>query len=498
MRICYTVAAAAALLPLAIARTIHTKVAIMGGGVSGISAARNLTAGGVDDFLIIEARDELGGRAQNTDFANIKVEVGCNWVQGLGTNPINILRKKYGLETAANDGANVVFYDDTGPVNYTEAFNTYGDAYDRMSELADKRVENGQVDISARVGLDLAGWYPLTPLERAVEYYNFDWEYGENPEVSSLLHGIENDENSYGNTAFGEDSDGDLFVVDQRGFKHIFLEAANEFLEKNDSRVLLSTKITKVAYDVNGVTIYTDSDVTIKAAYAISTFSVGVLQHRDVEFSPRLPDWKMEGIYGFNMATYTKIFLNFPYQFWDDNQYTMYVDPDRRGYFAAWQNLNAPGFFPKNTSTNVFFVTVTQDYSYQVDSMADEEVKAEAMKVLRSMYGSDIPEATDILVPRWHSNPLYRGSYSNWPIGELDQHHVNMKAPVQNRLFFAGEAMSKSFYGFLQGAWYSGAETASQILQCIDSGCVEIEYYPLILKSKTYMKKRGLVKASLN
>ena len=62
MRITATVAAAVALFPLAsLAETLHTKVVILGGGVSGISAARNLTAGGVSDFMIIEARDELGG-----------------------------------------------------------------------------------------------------------------------------------------------------------------------------------------------------------------------------------------------------------------------------------------------------------------------------------------------------------------------------------------------------------------------------------------------------
>ncbi|KAI7853467.1 amine oxidase [Circinella umbellata] len=490
MRITATVAVAVALFPLAsLAETLHTKVAILGGGVSGISAARNLTAGGVNDFMIIEARDELGGRAQNIDFAGTKVELGCNWVQGLGTNPVNVLREKYGLKTTPNNGDDVIFYDENGLVNFTEAYNTFGEAYDRMSELALKRLQNGQVDISSRVGLDLAGWYPMTPLDEAIEYYNFDWEYGENPEVSSLLYGVLNDEYSYGEKIFGEGSDGDVFVLDERGFKHIFLEAANEVLKKNDPRVLLNTKVTKIAHDDQGVTIHTGSDTIIKAEYAIVTFSVGVLQHRDVQFSPRLPDWKMEGIYAFNMATYTKIFLNFPHQFWDDTQYTMYVDPDKRGYFAAWQNLHAPGFLPKNTSNNIFFVTVTQDYAYQVESMSDEEVKQEAMKVLRTMYGDDIPEATDILVPRWHTNPLFRGSYSNWPIGELDQHHTNLKAPV-GRLYFAGEALSKEAYGFLQGAWFTGEQTATHVMQCINSKCPKIKYYPMIYNTKTFKERK--------
>jgi polyamine oxidase len=44
------------------AEIIHTKVAILGGGVSGISAALNLTLNGMHDFVLVEARDVLGGK----------------------------------------------------------------------------------------------------------------------------------------------------------------------------------------------------------------------------------------------------------------------------------------------------------------------------------------------------------------------------------------------------------------------------------------------------
>jgi len=43
-------------------------VLILGGGVSGIIAARQLSTAGINDFLIVEARDELGGRMQSTTF----------------------------------------------------------------------------------------------------------------------------------------------------------------------------------------------------------------------------------------------------------------------------------------------------------------------------------------------------------------------------------------------------------------------------------------------
>lgn len=60
----------------------HYKVVILGGGVTGIIAARALHRAGIEDFLIIEARHELGGRMKHYDIDGLTVELGANWVQG--------------------------------------------------------------------------------------------------------------------------------------------------------------------------------------------------------------------------------------------------------------------------------------------------------------------------------------------------------------------------------------------------------------------------------
>ena len=84
------------------------KVLILGGGVAGIIAARTLYENGIDDFVIIEARDELGGRLKSTNFAGLTVELGANWVQGTQTgngpaNPIYSLVQKHKVNTQFND-----------------------------------------------------------------------------------------------------------------------------------------------------------------------------------------------------------------------------------------------------------------------------------------------------------------------------------------------------------------------------------------------------------
>ena|ERR1700738_4285983 len=85
----------------AAAKTIKTKVLILGGGMSGTIAARTLSRANVTDFLIVEARHELGGRMMNAEFVGQTVELGANWVLGTvnnvtnATNPIWDLALQY-------------------------------------------------------------------------------------------------------------------------------------------------------------------------------------------------------------------------------------------------------------------------------------------------------------------------------------------------------------------------------------------------------------------
>ena len=66
--------------------------------------------------------------------------------------------------------------------------------------------------------------------------------------------------------------------------------------------------------------------------------------------------------------------------------------------------------------SNILVVTLTNGESKRVEAQSDRETLKEAMEVLRNMFGPGIPEATDILVPRWWNNRFQRGSYSNYPI----------------------------------------------------------------------------------
>lgn len=93
----------------------ETDVLILGGGMTGVSAAHTLHGElGVKNFLIVEARHELGGRVQNGRIGGVQVELGANWIEGLGENPIWKLAQKHGVENQRSDWEDISYFTKDG------------------------------------------------------------------------------------------------------------------------------------------------------------------------------------------------------------------------------------------------------------------------------------------------------------------------------------------------------------------------------------------------
>lgn len=60
------------------------KVVIIGAGLAGISAATKLLENGIDDFVILEAENRIGGRIHSIEFGgdNKKIDLGGQWIHG--------------------------------------------------------------------------------------------------------------------------------------------------------------------------------------------------------------------------------------------------------------------------------------------------------------------------------------------------------------------------------------------------------------------------------
>nr|POF04783.1 polyamine oxidase 1 [Quercus suber] len=204
--------------------------------------------------------------------------------------------------------------------------------------------------------------------------------------------------------------------VDERGYEHLLYKMAEEFLRTSDGKILdrrlqLNKVVRELQHSRNGVTVTTEDGCVYEANYLILSVSIGVLQSDLISFRPSLPH--MENAF--------------------------------------------PG-------SNILVVTLTNGESKRVEAQSEEETLKEAMGVLKNMFGPNIPNATDILVPRWYKNRFQRGSYSNYPIISNNQLVHNIKAPV-GRIFFTGEHTSEQFSGYVHGGYLAGIDTSKTLLE---------------------------------
>ncbi|TCD63141.1 hypothetical protein EIP91_005900 [Steccherinum ochraceum] len=417
------------------------------------------------------------------------LELGPNWVQGTETdggpeNPIWGLVKKHGLKTKTQDNdwtGSITTYDSTGPVDYLDIFNDSIDQFTNLTIAAGARVDKRLVDLSSRTGYSMVGAKPKTPQEAACEYYQLDWESAGTPEVSSMITTSWAANFTY-DPDFGGFGDDNAMSIDQRGFRTIVQAEADTFLQP--SQLLLNSTVTHVKYSTAGVQVTLVDGKILTADYALVTFSVGVLQNDNVKWDPVLPDWKQEAIQGMTMETYTKIFLQFEEAFWFDTEMGLYADKER-GRYPVWQSLDHTKFFP---GSGIVFVTVTGDYSVRVEALDNAQVQDEVVSVLQTMFpNTTVPTPLAFSFPRWHNNPLFRGSYSNWPPSFTSGHHQNLKATVDDRLWFAGEATSMKYFGFLHGAYFEGHDVALAMSKCLlNKGCITLQHVEDVQNAKPY------------
>ncbi|CAA0808916.1 Polyamine oxidase 1 [Striga hermonthica] len=430
-------------------------VIIVGAGISGITAAKVLAENGVEDVVILEAADTIGGRIRKEKFGGVTVELGAGWIAGVGgkqSNPVWELARRSNLRTCFSDYSNARYniYDHSGKIFPS---GVAAQSYQKAVESAIQKLRHLESNPHVQPNLlptdDMAP-APKSPIELAIDFILHDFEMAEVEPISTYVD-------------FGER---EFLVADERGYEHLLYKMAETFLATShgqitDTRLKLNQVVRELQHSRNGVTVKTEDGSVYEANYVILSVSIGVLQSHLISFSPPLPRWKTDAISNCDIMVYTKVFLKFPRKFWPcgpGKEFFIYAH-ERRGYYTFWQHMeNAyPG-------SNILVVTLTNGESKRIEAQADEETMKEAMEVLRNMFGHDIPCATDILVPRWWNNRFQRGSYSNYPIYVNRQLVDDIKAPV-GRIFFTGEHTSEKFSGYVHGGYFSGIETSKALIE---------------------------------
>ena len=448
-------------------------VLILGAGMSGISAAKSLHENGVNSFLILEARDRIGGRMRSEEFGGIRVELGEQWIYGFhmhqdppkrltAHNDMQKLARRCGLkgflpqfnETKAFHNKNKLFTNKT----LNEVSYNFGNASLDALVSSYLRKEKGLPDISVEQALMENGWIPETPLQKLVEWDFFNFLIHESTDTASLYR-------SFPTKIFDDFGTDYLLVTDQRGSEHLLHCMAEDFsLTPNDPRLKLGTKVLRVHNGDSCVCVDTISSGEKRsycAKHALVTFSIGVLQSPNVvQFIPRLPQWKRKVINFFPMGQVLRIFLKFNHSFWEDVTFIDRAD-NFKGRFAAFQPLDHDRY---NISSNpVIEWSFIDKAADAISSQPTWMTKKETMEVLHELYPEAvIPEPEEFLVTNWKHDPLYFGAIVTKPVGATDAMYKALFAPV-GRLYFSGDAVHKDYSGLLHGAYYSGIEVGKNI-----------------------------------
>ncbi len=92
---------------------------------------------------------------------------------------------------------------------------------------------------------------------------------------------------------------------------------------------------------------------------------------------------------------------------------------------------------------------------------------AAALTQIAAAPTSAVPEPVSYLITRWRRDPFARGAYSFLAKGADPTDRERLAAPIDGRLFFAGEATDSYFPATVHGALLSGQRAARQI---VDAG----------------------------
>ncbi|KAL2907006.1 Polyamine oxidase, partial [Bienertia sinuspersici] len=349
--------------------------------------------------------------------------MGANWLHGVGgrmKNPLYKMSQKIHLKTSFSDFANVSYntYKQGGGLYEDKEVKSAIRRVEEILELAQNCSRNSDDDLSILAFERLKKLEPKTMLEKMIEYFYFDGEQGEGSRVTSLKHVLPFAESyNYGDNSY--------FVADSRGFESLVHYIAKQFLSYHnhivtDPRVKFNEVVIEIYQSESGVIVRTEDGNMYQARLAIVSPSLGVLQNDLIKFIPELPVGKRIAIAEFDIGVYTKIFLKFPHKFWptgNGTEFFFYVH-ERRGYYAIWQHLENeyPG-------SNIMFVTLTDEEAIRVEQQHDKKIEEEAMNVLKEMFGENIPNPTDIMIPKWKSDRFYQGCFTNWPVGYSQERH---------------------------------------------------------------------------
>lgn len=436
-------------------------VLILGAGAAGLAAARDLAAA---DFkvMLIEARERVGGRIHTHHNSSvIPVELGAEFVHGQHPQLLQI------IEDSGRPLCDVThrhWYFEDGVVSNSHDF------WNKLTALMDL-MSSDQPDRSLQDFLDSLPNDEATARAKAVAT-----RYVEGFHAGSVtrigVHGL-----IKANEAEAEIDGGNSFRV--LGGYDIVTETLRAEAEAQGAIIHLNTIVKEIRWSRNQVEVVCIADKRLQkfaGSRAVITLPLGVLQAKHhqrgaVRFVPELPLQTQAAIDGIDMGHATRIILQFRERFWEklelagtdcrENLSQLGFVHYPEAPFATWWTL-----LPVRTAMMVGWAGGPAAEKFV--GRGKEYAVEQALSSLRQILGVSEENLRNLLlaghVHDWGSDPFSRGAYAYLPVNGLDAQRT-LARPLDDTIYFAGEAISVGHIGTVHGAIASGHLAAIEMLR---------------------------------
>jgi monoamine oxidase len=411
----------------------HVEVIVIGAGAAGLVAAAELAETGLS-VLVLEARDRIGGRifTLNDLEQRFPIELGAEFIHGRPPEIMDALRQSK-IPISEVDGENWCVQN--GRLSSCDFFSEVEEILQRMNDdgpdesfasFLKRFCPDASPDAKEHALSYVAGFNAADPAQ-----VSLDW----------LVRQMKAEEKIEGDRAFRA-----------RGGYQPLLDLLQQRVANAGVSVRTSTVVRRVSWRPGNVSIdalCSEQVVMLHARRVLVTVPLGVLQARPeepgaIEFSPALPQEKLDSIAGMEMGKVLRVVLHFRERFWDrihasgsqnktlDHMSFLFSQDN---WFPTWWTA-MPDRFP----------IITGWAPWQCAERLESEsvpVVARALQSLGGLLGVGTSEMERLLeiayFHDWQADPYSRGAYSYVKVGSADAPEV-LSRPVGDALFFAGEA----------------------------------------------------------